>query len=141
MTVSLIIATSRGQIKYSNKLPGVDISWTVRDLKQHLCDREGEDPTMIAFAFRGKRMNDDSTLKKFGIRNNSVIHMIRRVMGGGLNAHNATNIVNGLNHNNDKQLNLIGQKIANILNTVEIIQQKTNNTQREMNKIKQNINE
>eukprot|EP01084_Bolivina_argentea_P065591 119542_1 len=78
-TITLSIFTGQRSIQLS----GVSVSWTVSRLKQHLCDREGENPRGITFRFRGKAMNDDMRLSQFGIRNGSSITMTIMLMGGG----------------------------------------------------------
>jgi hypothetical protein len=68
----------------NHSLPNVVTAWTIRELKQYICDRFGKNPNSTSLLFAGSPLNDDTRiLSDMGIRNGSIIHIATILRGGG----------------------------------------------------------
>lgn len=56
---------------------------TVAALKNNIQDREGIPPDQQRFIFAGEQLEDEKTLSYYGITNNSTLHLVLRLRGGG----------------------------------------------------------
>ncbi|CAG8626979.1 9214_t:CDS:1 [Paraglomus brasilianum] len=56
---------------------------TVSSVKQQITDKEGHPPDQQRLIFAGQTLEDDKTLADYDIQNESIIHLILRLRGGG----------------------------------------------------------